>query len=98
MKNSLVRFLLPASALACLASFALPTLRADEPMVGALTDSSSPAVTAPANDAGSPVVQADTNKKGKKKKGKKKGKKAKAAATSADQAAVSAAPAADAAR
>ncbi len=101
MKNSLVKLLLPATALAVLANFALPALRADEPAaaptIGALTDPGAPGATAAADDASQPA--AAKKKGGKKKNGKKKhGKKAKDAATSADQAAVSTAPAADAAK
>jgi hypothetical protein len=102
MKNSLCKFLLPASALAVLATFAQPALRADEPAAptfGALSDPASSGVAPAAKDAGSDAAQTGLNKKGKKKHGKKKhGKKAKDAATSADQAAVSTAPAAAAAK
>lgn len=98
MKNSLGKLLLPASALAFLATSALPALRADEPaapMVGALTDNGSPAVAAGATDSDSAAASTELNKKGKKKNGKKKhGKKAKEAAASADPAATEATAAA----
>jgi hypothetical protein len=102
MNISLRQSLLPATALAVLANFALPALRADEPAaptIGALTDPGAPGLAAATSDTAQPA--AGKKKGGKKKNGKKKhGKKAKDAATSADQAITTAAPAtpADAAK
>jgi hypothetical protein len=103
MNKSILKFLLPASALAFLASFSAPALRADDPTaatVGALSDTGAPAVTPTAKEADSATGAAKKGKKkgGKKKHGKKKAKAAPATdSSSADAGTAATAPAAAAA-
>ncbi len=97
MNKSLLKFLLPASALAFLASFSAPALRADDPTaptVGSVADTGAPAVASTAKDTDAATTAA---KKGKKKGGKKKhGKKKNKDASTADSSAASAGTAATA--
>lgn len=97
MNKTILKFLLPASALAFLASFAAPALRADDTTpatVGALSDPGSPALGSTAKDPDATTAAA---KKGKKKGGKKKhGKKKNKAAPATDPAGSSAGTAATA--
>jgi hypothetical protein len=90
MKKPVLKFLLPASALALLASFSVPSLRADD-TVGSLADSNGSIVDAAA--PGSAAAPANAAKKGKKKHGKKKHPKKAKATPAADSPAASAAPA-----
>ena len=79
MNKNLLKFLLPASAFAFLASFSAPALRAEDPTpatVGALSDPGAPAVASTAKDTDASTAAAKKGKKkgGKKKHGKKKSK------------------------
>jgi len=98
MKNSIMKHLLPASALALLASLAQPALRADDPAtttVGAVTESSMAPAEVTAKDAGSAGAPVAAKKK--KKKGKKKKKPSEAPASDGSTTGAAAAPAAPAA-
>jgi hypothetical protein len=102
MNKNILKFLLPASALAFLASFSAPALRADDPTpatVGALSDTGAPAAASTGKDADASTAAAKKGKKkgGKKKHGKKKNKAAPTTDTSAASAGTAATAPADAA-
>jgi len=100
MNKPTLKFLLPASLLAFLASFSLPAARADD-TVGAITDSGAPAVDSAAkspDSAQTAAAKKGKKKGGKKKHGKKKNKDAPATDGSGTAAAAPAPAAADAAK